>query len=309
MSAQADTTDHFGQAAIPSGKTTVADQAVADTQALIAKRVRHARERKGVPRRVLSELSGVSQRYLAQLEAGQGNVSIGLLKRVAHALEIPIEWLISEEAPWSSETQKVAGLFRDADRLTKDAVLQALGNGLAKNPRANRICLIGLRGAGKSTLGELAAKALGVPFLELNNQIEEIGGMPVAEIMALYGHEGYRKLELEALNHVATSHETVLLAAAGGVVGEPETFQTLLTNYNTIWLKASPQEHMDRVRAQGDERPMAGNPKAMEQLKSILKSREDFYSKAQFQLDTSGAQQDASLNQLLAIIGNNGFLA
>jgi XRE family transcriptional regulator, aerobic/anaerobic benzoate catabolism transcriptional regulator len=291
-----------------SDRRSEADSAVENLQAMVAERVRKARERKGIPRRVLSENSGVSQRYLAQLESGEGNISIGLLQRIATVLDHRIEWLVGVDDPWNSEVLRVAELFRNADQKAKDAALAALSPQNAKNSRGNRICLIGLRGAGKSTLGGLAAKSLGVPFLELNKEIEDIGGMPVAEIMALYGQEGYRQLELEALDRVASKPDAVILAAAGGVVADPEAFNKLLSNFNTIWLKASPQEHMARVRAQGDERPMAGNPKAMDQLVSILTSREALYAKAQAELNTSGAPERASLQGLLKLIEENRFL-
>lgn len=291
-----------------SDRISEADRAVENLQALVAERVRKARERKGIPRRVLSENSGVSQRYLAQLESGEGNISIGLLQRIATVLDHRIEWLVGIEDPWNSEALRVAELFRNADQNAKDAALSALGPENAEYSRGNRVCLIGLRGAGKSTLGALAAKSLGVPFLELNKEIEDIGGMPVAEIMALYGQEGFRQLELEALDQVASRPDGIILAAAGGVVADPDAFNKLLSNFNTIWLKASPQEHMARVRAQGDERPMAGNPKAMEQLMAILKSREALYSKAQVELDTSGVAERTSLKSLLSLIEENGFL-
>lgn len=297
-----------------SGKTTrideksVTDLAVSDLLSQVGDRVRKARERKGIPRRVLSEMSGVSPRYLAQLEAGDGNISIGLLKRVAIALDHRIEWLVGEEDPWNSEALRVADLYRSADRPAQEAALNALSPQTGTAQRESRICLIGLRGAGKSTLGRSAAAKLNVPFLELNNEIELHGGMPVPEIMALYGQEGYRTLETDALDRVVANYDRVILAAAGGVVAEPATFNKLLKNFHTIWLKAGPQEHMDRVRAQGDERPMAGNPEAMEQLKSILTSREALYERAHARLDTSGASEDASLTQLLSLIAEREFL-
>ncbi|MEM7268056.1 MAG: helix-turn-helix transcriptional regulator [Pseudomonadota bacterium] len=292
----------------PEEAPPTANQTVEGLQAQIAARVREARRRIGVPRRVLSEMSGVSQRYLAQLEAGEGNISVGLLLRVAQALDVKIEHLIGEDDPWESEVLRAAELYRAADRTARDAALAALAADQGDDLRAGRICLIGLRGAGKSTLGALAAKTLNIPFLELNDEIEALGGMPVGEIMALYGDEGYRKLEAEALESVASSHGRVLLAAAGGVVAEPRTFSVLLSRFNTVWVTASPDEHMNRVRAQGDERPMAGNPRAMDQLKQILAGREALYAQAQARLDTSGAALDASLAELLSIIEENGCL-
>ena len=284
------------------------DRAVADLMLQVGERVRKARERKGIPRRVLSEISGVSPRYLAQLESGAGNISIGLLKRVALALDHRIEWLVGEDDPWTSEALRVADLFRSADRKTQDEVLRALDPEPEASQRANRICLIGLRGAGKSTLGRMAGEALDLPFVELNREIEAHGGMEIAEIMGLYGPEGYRTLEAEALARIIATHDRMILAVAGGIVAEPRTYQTLLTRFHTIWLKAAPDEHMQRVRAQGDERPMAGNPEAMTQLRSLLTSREMLYDRAQARLDTSGQTRETSLTHLLALIGERGFL-
>ena len=291
---------------------TRADQVQASVSDLIMRvgeRVRKARERKGIPRRVLSEMSGVSPRYLAQLEAGEGNISIGLLQRVAIALDHRIDWLMGEDDPWSSDALRVADLFRGANMDVQNAVLNTLSPQPAQTQRAHRLCLIGLRGAGKSTLGALVGQALDLPFVELNGEIEEQSGMPVNEVIALYGHEGYRRLEAQAISRVIATHDDMILAVAGGIVAEPETFNLLLGNFHTIWLRTSPEEHMARVREQGDERPMAGNPEAMDQLRSILTSREAIYGKSQAQLDTSSQSVDASLAQLLALIRDRQFLA
>jgi len=174
--------------------------------------------------------------------------------------------------------------------------------------RAQRICLIGLRGAGKSTLGRLAGEALGLPFVELNREIEEQSGMPVDEVMALYGQEGYRRLEAQALERIVQTSDALVLAVAGGIVAEPRTYAFLLRHFHTIWLRATPEEHMMRVRAQGDERPMAGNPKAMDELRSILTSREALYARAEAQVNTSGLALDAAKARLIEAIRENGFL-
>ncbi|MCI5095085.1 MAG: helix-turn-helix transcriptional regulator [Rhodobacteraceae bacterium] len=300
-------TNFRGEATEPSAVDPV-EAEVAKLMARVGERVRKARERKGIPRRVLSEQSGVSPRYLAQLEAGEGNISIGLLQRVAIALDHRIEWLIGEDDPWNSDALRVADMFRSATAQTQASVLRILSPEPAESLRANRICLIGLRGAGKSTLGALVGQALGLPFVELNSEIEEQSGMPVDELLALYGQEGYRKLEAQAIERIISTYESMVLAVAGGIVAEPETYATLLNTFHTIWLKTSPEEHMARVRAQGDERPMAGNPEAMEQLKSILTSREALYGKAQANLDTSGRSPETSLAELLSVIERQGFL-
>lgn len=271
-------------------------------------RVRKARELKAIPRRVLSEISGVSPRYLAQLEAGDGNISISLLHRVATALDHRIDWLVGEEDPRTSETLKIGELYRLASADIRAQVMHLLHPQADGALRGARISLIGLRGAGKSTLGALAAKALGVPFLELNREIEEHAGISVNEVMALYGQEGYRKLEAEALNRTIAAHETLILAVAGGIVAEPDTYKTLLARFHTIWVRAAPHEHMARVLAQGDTRPMAGNPAAMEQLTSILMSREAHYKSAEAQLDTSGQTLEHSLGELLQLIRARFYL-
>ena len=284
----------------------------AEVQALLARvgeRVRKARELKGMPRRRVSEASGVSPRYLAQLEAGAGNISIGLLQRIAIALGYRIEWLIGEDDPWTSDVMKVADLFRSAPAKTRKRVLDALRPSAPKSLRAQRVCLIGLRGAGKSTLGTLAGQVLRLPFVELNREIEDQAGMPVNEIIAMYGQEGYRTLEQQAVNRVISIYDTLILAVAGGIVSEPETYERLLAHFHTIWLKASPSEHMSRVLAQGDTRPMAGNPASMDQLKSILKSREALYQRAAAQLDTTNKPLKTSVAELAHLIRDSGFIS
>lgn len=269
-----------------------------DFVSLVGERVRQARQRKGLARRVLSERSGVSQRYLAQLEGGQGNISIALLLRVAEALDHKVEWLVGEEDPWESGAASVARLYRAASaerRRLVDGILEPRDE---TQTRERRICLVGLRGAGKSTLGPRLGDALSLPFVELSREIESEGGLAIHEIIALYGPEGYRRLERRTIEKVVEGHESLVLAVAGGIVAQPETWAYLLARFHCIWLRAAPDEHMQRVRAQGDERPMAGNPRAMEELESILRSREALYAKAEAVVDTSGrsvAQSEADL--------------
>ncbi len=272
--------------------------------ALVGERVRKARERRGISRRVLSELSQVSLRYLAQLEGGSGNFSIALLWRVSEALDHRIEWLVGAEDPWSSEVVQYSELFRRATRDQRRRVMKVLDPGSPTLLREKRLCLIGLRGAGKSTLGKLLSKELSLPFIELNREIEEISGMPANEVMALYGQEGYRRLEQQALERIVATSDAAVLAVAGGIVAEPETFAYLLRHFHTIWIRARAEEHMERVRNQGDLRPMSGNPKAMEELHSILTSREELYSKAEATVDTSGRSVEESTRNLLTTIRN-----
>ena len=269
---------------------------------LVGTRVRTVRKGVGFSRRELSERSGVSTRYLAQLEGGEGNISIGLLKQISIALETPIETLIGADDPHTAEIEHLSALYLKADVATRAHALQVLDPARERRSKAERICLIGLRGAGKSTLGALLAQDLGMPFVELNTQIEQKIGVRVGEIIALYGEDGYRQIEAETLDQIIAEHGKLVLAVAGGIVSSAQTFEQVLTQFHTVWIKAQPSEHMDRVRAQGDVRPMAGNPQAMEQLRQILKAREVQYGRAAYQLDTSGKTiqvSRAELNELL----------
>jgi XRE family aerobic/anaerobic benzoate catabolism transcriptional regulator len=274
----------------------------------VGDRVRAARARRSMSRRLLSEASGVSQRYLAQLEAGSGNISIVLLKRVADALGERIGDLMGETGAGNPDSEVLAALFRAASDDQRRKALEALTAVDAGSTQARRVAFIGLRGAGKSTLGRLSAEALGAPFVELNAEIAKTSGMPVAEVMALYGQEGYRRLERQALEQVIAEYKSVVLAVAGGVVSEPETFDALLRRFHTIWLKAEPEEHMSRVRNQGDMRPMAGNPAAMDELRAILVSRQSLYARAEAEIDTSGKTVEESLADVLRTIDEAGFV-
>ena len=281
----------------------------AHLQAQIASKVRQARSNVHMPRRVLAEKSGVSQRYLAQLEGAEGNISIALLLRVAMALDLQLEWLLKDAEPLDQDLTKLLALYQKADPTLRARIMEQLEDRQNADERAKRICLVGLRGAGKSTLGALAADRLSVPFLELNKEIETMAGMAVGEIIGLYGQEGYRKLEQDALLQVSDDHDHVMMAAAGGVVEDAETYDMLLSRFHTIWLRATPDDHMRRVREQGDERPMAGNPAAMEQLKRLLTDRQTAYARADAELNTSGLTLDQSLEQLIALIGAKSYLS
>lgn len=270
--------------------------------ASVGDRVRKARQRRGITRKVLSAESGVSLRYLAQLENGGGNISIALLRKVAMALGHRVEWFVSEDDPWTSDSAQLLERFHAASEKQKEQVRDLLSARKTDDLKSRRICLLGLRGAGKSTLGRLTSDQLQLPFLEINSEIQRLSGMPIQELINFYGQEGYRRIEKQALEGIVADTDSVLLAAAGGIVAEPSTYQYLLTHFNTIWLKASPDEHMSRVRGQGDERPMVGNPQAMEQLKSILTSREALYANADFTINTSGCSLEHSTAELAQAI-------
>src|SRR2546430_1196819 len=249
-------------------------------------------------RKVLAKVSGISERYIAQLESGKGNVSIVLLRRVSNAMAAHLEDLIPSGEP-APDWPVIRDLMRKATPSqiahAKD-VLSGQGNGASAQRRMAfaGIALIGLCGAGKSTLGKLLAKKIGWSFVELNKEIEAQNGLSVAEIIALYGQEGFRRMEQNALGQLLARKELMVLATGGGIVSEPLTFDLILSSFYTIWLKAEPEEHMARVRRQGDLRPMADDRSAMAELRNILISREPLYSRASAVVDTAGLSVDAA---------------
>jgi XRE family aerobic/anaerobic benzoate catabolism transcriptional regulator len=271
---------------------------------LLGERVRDARARHGMTRRTLAHDCGVSERYLAQLESGRGNLSIVLLRRVAAAIDVPLAELVSEELP-PIEYALVAERLRrlKPSELTEAAAILARRFG-GHAARAERIALIGLRGAGKSTLGALLAKRLGWRFVELSREIEREAGVGVNEIFDLWGQAAYRRYERRALERVMRARSRVVIAAGGGLVSELSTFERLLEACYTIWLHASPRDYWERVLRQGDYRVSdgVGVKQAMTDMRRILAQREALYSKADVRLDTSGKTTAASLRELVALV-------
>ena len=234
--------------------------------ARLGERVRAWRNGNGMTRKALAAASGVSERYLAQLEAGQGNISVLLLRKVARAMGAAVESLV-REAP-------------------------------DDEPSARRIALVGLRGAGKSSLGTKLAAALGLPFVELDAEVEREAGAKLGEVFAMYGQEAYRRFERRALERVLRTHEGAVIAAGGSLVTDPDTYRLLLDNCRTIWLKAKPEEHMNRVIAQGDLRPFKGRAAALEEIRKLLADRERLYARADATIETSGRPLKAALEEL-----------
>jgi XRE family aerobic/anaerobic benzoate catabolism transcriptional regulator len=267
-------------------------------------RVRGERAKRGMSRRLLADHAGISERYIAQLEAGQGNVSLLLLRRVAGALSLPLSGLVDGEEPSPEMTLLRQFLARLSPEQLADAYASLAGwfSADAKASRAHRIALIGLRGAGKSTLGAAAARSLGMPFLELDREIEKLAGTPLGSLLELTGQQAYRRYERDALGRLLETHPQFVVATGGGIVSEPATYEMLLRHCFTVWVQASPGEHMARVLAQGDRRPMAASPQAMEDLKRILAERAPLYARADAVVDTNGATEAQSLRRLLAAL-------
>ena len=255
-------------------------------------RVRSLRARRGISRRTLAQTSEVSERHLANLEHGQGNASILVLRQIAQALEAPLAELLGDETAASPEWLLIRDLLRhrgdDELRRAREALAELYGERGAADQRTRRIALVGLRGAGKSTLGRMLADELDVSFVELSTEIERVAGCGLGEIYNLMGPNAYRRYERRALEETIQLYPDAVIATPGGIVSEPATFNLLLAHCYTVWLQTSPEEHMQRVVAQGDLRPMAGNDEAMDDLKRILAGRAAFYGKADLRYDTRG---------------------
>ena len=277
--------------------------------ARLGERVRTMRNQRGMTRKALAQYADVSERYLAQLETGDGNCSIVLLRRIARAMGVPVARLVSE----GSDPPLDAMLFSQfLDRLSpgalkqvRELVLRHFGEPFGEF-RRRRVALLGLRGSGKSTIGRLLAEHIEVPFIELDREIERLTGTALSEIFEMFGQETFRRAERDALEHVMQQHPEFVMATSGSIVTEPGTLELLLSSCFTVWMRAEPNEHMSRVVAQGDLRPMASNPRAMEDLMSILRSREPLYAKADVTLITTGKTPEQSLAELRELIGPAG---
>jgi len=269
----------------------------------LGRRVRHARTLRGLSRKLLSQTSGLSERYIAQLESGQGNVSIILLRRVANAMGVRLDDLIAGEdtAPdWHVVRDLLGSASSEQIALAKGILSgQAPAGGDTPQPR---VAVVGLRGAGKSTLGRRVAERLGWTFVELNAEIERENALSVKEIFAIYGQEGYRRLEQAALRRLTEHPGPLVLATSGGIVAEPLTYDLLLQAFFTIWLRARPEEHMQRVREQGDLATTGDHPSAMQELRAVLASREPLYARAPSVVDTSDVPVATMVDRLAAAI-------
>jgi len=259
--------------------------------AALGERTRALRARRGLTRKGLAKAADVSERHLANVEMGVGNASIQFLRQVAQALNCTLAELVGDETASSPEWLMIREILRGRSEpelaQARGSLAAMFGAPASQAARRQRVALIGLRGAGKSTLGRMLADSWVVPFVELNRQIEAVAGCSLSEIHSLYGPQAYRRYEKRALEDTIQRFPRAVIATPGGIVSEPATFNLLLAHCYTVWVRATPEEHMGRVLAQGDTRPMSGNSEAMNDLRRILESRAAFYSKADEVYDTS----------------------
>lgn len=267
-------------------------------------RVRSWRARRGMTRKQLAADSGLSERFLADVEAGKGNVSINSLEAAARALNISLIELL-QDAPRPALARVHSLLARLDDAQLDQAyplIAATYGLGMAQG-RERRLALIGLRGAGKSTLGAQLAAQRGIPFVELDRETEREAGTSMNEILLLHGQAGYRRYERRALFRIAEEHaDGVVMTTGGSIVSERETFDLLQSHFYCVWLKASPEEHMARVVAQGDMRPFdttsGATNEALEDIRRILASREALYARADAVVDTAARSLKQSFKDL-----------
>jgi XRE family aerobic/anaerobic benzoate catabolism transcriptional regulator len=268
----------------------------------VGKLLRLARAKRGMTRRQLAEQSGTSERYLAQIEGGQGNPSVIVLKSIAEALDVPIIELLPRGNGRSETLDRIVDSLLRMPQSELPAIADLIaGRADRAADRARRIALVGLRGAGKSTLGRRLAAQLGCPFVELDRLVEREYGASIPDLIEIAGLPTFRRYERGCLERVIGEHDTAVIAAAGGIVSNPDTYALLLRRAYTVWIKARPDEHMRRVMAQGDFRPMAQNREAMADLVAILDARRADYARAQAELDTSGDTVEQSFAKLTRI--------
>lgn len=297
-------TAHDGNHANNAAAATSAGEPRNPLLAALGDRVRNLRAQRGLTRKAVAISAGVSERHLANLEYGIGNASILVLQQVAGALHCSLAELVGDVTTSSPEWLLIRELLENRSetdlRRVRLALGELLGTALVDPARHRRIALVGLRGAGKSTLGQMLADDLDLPFVELSREIEKLAGCSVREIHDLYGTNAYRRYERRALEETIQIYSEVVIATPGGIVSDPATFNELLAHCTTVWLQATPEEHMGRVAAQGDTRPMAASKEAMEDLRRILNGRAAFYSKADLSVDTSGKTLAQSFQALRA---------
>ena len=267
----------------------------------IGQNIRKYRAQRGITRESLANKSNISLRYLAQIESGKGNPTLIVLKNISNAMNMTLKNLLYDEYINDSNKESIIeklDQFNTKNLKNLLAYINEIEISTEKKKNKKKIALIGLRGAGKSTLGSLYSKVYNVPCYEITNELEKKSGMNVSEILELGGQSMYRRLEYDVINVLSKKHKKIIILTGGSIVSERQTCDFLLKNFFTIWIKASPKEHMSRVVKQGDLRPISSNPKAMKDLKNILKEREKLYMKADTIINTENKNRDESFEEL-----------
>jgi XRE family transcriptional regulator, aerobic/anaerobic benzoate catabolism transcriptional regulator len=286
-------------------KPAPVSQGMAAFLAAIGHEVRKNRAKRGMTRRQLAEASETSERYLAQIESGAGNPSVSVLRAIAQALDLPAAALLPETGAGAAELGAILDLLAQIPKKELPALGKELEARVAVRAgvdRAQRVALVGLRGAGKSTLGRMLAQHLNWPFIELDRRVEEDYGASIPDLIEMAGTATFRRHERSALERVIADHQAAVITTAGGIVSNPETYALLLRHTHTVWIKARPEEHMSRVMAQGDFRPMAQNREAMTDLIAILEARRADYARAETEVDTTGDAVEQSFAKLLRAV-------
>ena len=264
--------------------------------------VRNERAKRGITRKILAKQTGMSERYLAHIELGDGNPSVLTLDAIARGLGLDLFDLLPAVKHDEARRRALVHLRQlPVEEIKGFLDAFARVGGAMPSVRGRRIALVGLRGAGKSTLGGMLAERLGVPFIELDKVIERDHGAPVATLFEVYGQGTFRRYERDALTRAIAGHPAAVIATAGGIAADETTFAQLLDQTYVVWMQASPAEHMRRVREQGDFRPMSYNPSAMDDLVAILDARAPAYGRAHARLDTSGKGVEACVDELVGI--------